>query len=158
MRSGDATFLLTKSITVEIYFVHLWREPFNPESAFSMKVQCLLDRFISFYVSSIESSQGNDLHGLSALLRRLLQLRVSSITQQQVTCCYLLSSPSFCISMYILVLCLFFVLHLIVVSVCYFEIHCFLYALPACFFLLTSCFKQLLVELKATVEAIPPDD
>jgi hypothetical protein len=84
MRSGDAVILLTKSITVEIYFVHLWREPFNPESAFSMQVQCLLDRFISFYVSSIESSQGNDLHGLSVLLRHLLQLRVSSITQQQV--------------------------------------------------------------------------
>jgi len=132
MRSGDAAILLTKSITVEIYFVHLRREPFHPESAFSMQVQCLLDGFISFYVSSIESSQGNDLHGVSALLRRLLQLRVSSMTQQQVTCCYLLSSLSFCISMYLLVL--FFVCSCASPDCCfrcYFEIR-FLYALPAC--------------------------
>jgi hypothetical protein len=90
MRSGDTAILLTKSITVEHYFVQLRRNPFNPESAFSMQVQSLLDSFISFYVSIVDASQGNDLHGISALLRRLLQLRVSSIAQEQVTYCLLL--------------------------------------------------------------------
>jgi hypothetical protein len=96
MLSRDTAILLTKSITVELYFVQLWRDPFNPASAFPMQVQSLLDRFVSFYVSSIESSQGNDLHGLSALLRRLLQLRASSIAKEQVL---MFSAPSLCIYM-----------------------------------------------------------
>ncbi len=115
MRSGDAAILLTKSITVEIYFVDLRREPYNPESAFSQQVQCLLDRFISFYASCIESSKGNDLHVLSALLRRLLQLRVSSLTQQQVL---LPAVCSFLLYFHVLITLSLFVLALhVVVSV-----------------------------------------